>query len=49
MMAMYIATKIMNKEQSYIKVFSIPMYKKYQVDVDAILISEGREDLIVSL
>lgn len=46
---MYMATKIMNGEQTYLKIFSIRIYKKYQDDVDAILIGEGREDLIVEI
>lgn len=46
MMAMYIATKIMDGSQSYEYVFSISLYKRYQDDVDAILIGEGRQDLI---
>ena len=45
-MAMYIAIKIMEGKQDYAKIFSFPLYKKYQDDVDAILIAEGREDLI---
>lgn len=47
MIAMYIATKIMNGSQSYSYVFSITMYQRYKADVDAILIAEGRQDLIV--
>lgn len=47
MMAMYMAEKIMSGQQSYIKIFSVSIYKKYQDDVNAILIAEGREDLIV--
>lgn len=45
-MAMYMADKIMSGSQDYARVFSINLYKKYQEDVDAILIAEGREDLI---
>jgi len=45
-MAMYIAEKIMNGQQSYTKVFSISIYKKYQADTDAILVAEGKENLI---
>jgi len=47
MMAMWMAEKIMSGQQSYTKVFSISIYKKYQADVNAILIAEGKEDLIV--
>ena len=45
-MAMYIAQKIMDGQQDYAAVFSISLYKRYQDDVDAILIAEGRQDLI---
>lgn len=45
-MAMYIATKIMEGSQDYTFVFSISLYKRYQNDVDAILIAEGKQDLI---
>lgn len=45
-MAMYIALKILQGKVDYEKVFSFPFYKQYQDDVDAILIAEGREDLI---
>ncbi len=38
--------KIMEGKQDYAKIFSFQLYKKYQDDVDAILIAEGREDLI---
>lgn len=47
MMAMYIAQKIMDGSQQYEYVFSISLYKRYQEDVDAILIGEGKQDLIV--
>lgn len=46
-MAGYIARKIMEGKQDYQSVFSITLYIKYQEDVDAILVAEGREDLIV--
>lgn len=45
-MAMYIAQKIMEGRQDYEHVFSISVYKRYQDDVDAILIAEGKQDLI---
>ena len=45
-MAMYMAEKILQGKQDYTKIFSVSLYKKYQDDVDAILIAEGREDLI---
>ena len=46
MMAMYMAQKILEGKQSYERTFSISLYKRYQDDVDAILIAEGRADLI---
>lgn len=45
-MAMYIAEKIMAGQQSYEKVFNIGIYKKYQNDVNSILVAKGRTDLI---
>ncbi|MBD7984400.1 hypothetical protein H9649_07405 [Sporosarcina sp. Sa2YVA2] len=45
-MAMFIALKIMEGSQQYEYVFSISVYKRYQDDVDAILIAEGKQDLI---
>jgi hypothetical protein len=48
MMAMYIATKIMDGSQSYEYVFGISLYKRYQEDVNVILIGEGKQDLIVT-
>jgi hypothetical protein len=47
MMALYIAGKILEGKQDYQYVFSISYYKPYQDDVDAILIAEGRQGLIV--
>lgn len=45
-MAMYMAEKIMLGQQDYKKIFSFWLYKRYQDDVDAILIAEGKEHLI---
>lgn len=45
-MAMFMAERILNGSQDYAKIFSFAPYKKYQDDVDIILIGEGREDLI---
>lgn len=45
-MAMYMAEKILQGTQGYEKIFSFQLYKKYQDDVDAILIAEGKQDLI---
>ena len=49
MMAMYMAQKIISGQQSYKKIFSVSVYRRYQADVDAILIAEGCEDLIVAV
>ena len=46
MMAMYMALKIMEGRQDYESVFSFELYKQYQDDVDAILVAEGKADLI---
>ncbi|QUH18925.1 hypothetical protein [Alkaliphilus sp. B6464] len=48
-MAAYIAKKIMLGRQDYTKVFSISIYKRYQDEADAILVAEGRVDLIVRM
>ncbi|MFB9989014.1 hypothetical protein [Bacillus benzoevorans] len=45
-MAMYIALKIMDGSQDYEYVFGISLYKRYQDDVDAILVAEGKQSLI---
>lgn len=49
MMAQYIAEKILLGQQSYAKIFGFKMYKRYQEDVNCILVAEGREDLIVEV
>lgn len=46
-MAMYIAQKIMDGKQDYTAVFGVSLYQRHQDDVDAILVGEGRQDLIV--
>ncbi len=45
-MVIYFARKIMEGSQSYEAIFSISIYKKYQEEVDAILVAEGFEHLI---
>ncbi len=45
-MAAYFARKIMEGRTTYEFVFSVQVYKQYQDDVDAILITKGRQDLI---
>ncbi len=47
-MAEYIARKIIEGSQEYEYVFGITIYKKYQNEVDAILIREGKDDLIIT-
>lgn len=47
MMPLYIAEQIKIGKMSYKQIFSIQMWKKYQDDVDAILIADGKADLIV--
>ena len=46
-MALYIALKIEDGVQDYAKVFSCKLYQRYQDDVDAILIADGKQNLIV--
>lgn len=46
MMAMFMAKSILDGFVSYKKVFDFELYKRYQDDVDLILIAEGREELI---
>ena len=46
-MAAYFAIQIEGGKLSYQKVFSIKMWQRYQDDVDAILIADGKQDLIV--
>lgn len=47
MMALFMAEKIKDGTMNYKAIFSFALYKKYQADVDAILVADGREDLIV--
>lgn len=47
MMAMFMANRIMDGTMNYETIFKFAMYRKYQDDVDAILIAEGKENLIV--
>ena len=46
-MAAYFAIQIEDGKLSYQKVFSIKMWQRYQDDVDAILIADGKQDMIV--
>ena len=45
-MAVYFAYAIIEGRMNYEAVFSISIYKRYQDDVDSILVAEGKEDLI---
>lgn len=46
MMAAYFAVAIIEGRMNYEAIFAIPVYQRYQDEVDAILVAEGREDLI---
>ena len=48
-MAIYIAGEIIDGGLDYLAFFSIPNYTPYKANVDAILIAEGRQDLIVPI
>lgn len=45
-MAIYFANAIIEGRMKYEAVFTINLYLRYQDDVDAILVAEGKEDLI---
>lgn len=45
-MALFIALRILDGTFKYSKIFSFRIYKKYQEETDAILVAEGRQDLI---
>lgn len=45
-MALFMAKKIIDGTMDYAAIFNFSLYKRYQDDVDTILIAEGREDLI---
>jgi hypothetical protein len=47
-MAAYLARGIMEGRLNYSAVFSISLYTKYKADVDAILVAEGRQELITA-
>lgn len=46
MMAMFIAHRIIDGTFTYKQIFSFRLYQRYKLDTDAILIAEGRQDLI---
>lgn len=45
-MAAYFAMRILQGKLTYEKVMSVPLYQQFKPEIDAILIAEGREDLI---
>ena len=45
-MAAYFAMAIIEGRMDYEAVFSVPLYQRYQDEVDAILVAEGKESLI---
>ncbi|MCI5643694.1 MAG: hypothetical protein MR285_06270 [Peptoniphilus sp.] len=45
-MAMFIVLRLIDGTFKYKKIFGCRIYKKFQEETDAILIAEGREDLI---
>ncbi len=47
-MAAYLAMRIMDGAMDYASIFSQTRFQKYKADVDAILVAEGRQDLIVT-
>lgn len=45
-MAMFIALRIMDSTFTYKQIFGFRLYQRYKEETNAILIAEGREDLI---
>lgn len=45
-MAMFIALRIIDGTFKYKQIFSFRIYQRYKEETTAILIAEGREDLI---
>ena len=48
-MAAYFAIQIGDGKLSYQAVFSKKLWQRYQDEVDAILIADGKQDLIVAI
>lgn len=48
-MAMFIALRLMDGTFKYKKIFGFKIYQRYKEDTDAILVAEGRQDLIEEL
>lgn len=45
-MAMFIALRLIDGTFKYRKIFGFNIYQKFKEDTDAILVAEGRQDLI---
>lgn len=45
-MAMFIALRILDGTFKYKQIFGFRIYQRYEEETNAILIAEGREDLI---
>ncbi len=48
-MAAYLAMRIEAGKLDYKSVFSFELYKPFKTDVDAILVADGNQDLIVEV
>ncbi|EPR12509.1 hypothetical protein [Ruminiclostridium papyrosolvens] len=48
-MAFYLAKRIEASSLDYYTIFSSNFFKPYKADVDAMLIADGRQDLIVDI
>ena len=47
-MAAYLTMQIMKGNLDYVAVTTHPTWKQFKDDIDAILVAEGKEDLIVA-
>lgn len=48
-MAAYLAMRLEAGKIDYVRTFSIDIYKPFKADVDAILVADGRQDLIKTI
>ena len=48
-MALYLASQLEKGKLDYLAVFSIPRYTEFKEDVDAMLVADGYQDLIVPI
>ena len=48
-MALYMADQLEEGGLDYLALFSIPRWFKFKAEVDAMLIADGRQDLIVEI